>query len=852
MFTAKKKNRSLKRRKSLLLSLVALLGLGGFSVIGAVGPDYREVDAAASDYTKVTKFADLDASKEYVLGILDVSGTTPFAHSSGTSSWGKTSTTESDWLLYTVELSSSTFRAKTTISGTSYYLQIPTSNTFSMTEESKITSSTSNLDLAIGTSSQIYNSDSTTRHLRNNGNSGIRSYANSTGDVVYFYEAPSSLGDLQSIDVTVADTYKKDYKTGDAWEEPGANLKAMGTYSSSTEAVDITDQVTWTFDPAAPAENVTSVNIKAALDNVEGSTTVEGITFTARQISSIEVKNNPTKTSYGLNEAVSYEGLVITVHFDDETSVDVSDLSLMTFNPAEGTTFAEAGTQTITGTYEGVEFTFTISVSDQTTGSYTFVSNGDNAPNGIKGSISGGVYTWAGDYVTMVQDQGTNTSNPVADTYDEIRVYSGHNLTITPAENTQITKVSWTAGDKNQPSASSWSNASGSGTSVTPTNPSSPLVYSGSSQARFSSITIDWAYTQPVPFGDLDSISIQTEAETKTFTVGDTFSSAGLAITAKDTSGTEKIVNEGFTTDLDGHVFTSEDVGTKAVTVSYTLDLITKSTTYEITVLAGPIMNYTFATGTAPTKNNETVTFDEVKWTFSIDTSGGYIGGVETDGFHIGSNNNPTGSTFRSEIISGYRISRIEVTAKRHAEGDASLSVSIGNAVVGTENLTATSTEYGFDVSTPVAGHISINFAATEKAYFVSAIKVYGEADTDGVAAAARLIEAADVCAGTGLAEAITAYDALSETAKAECDKIMLDDYKDGDIDHASAKTYNRLSVAEKMIAIRAANVAAVQSGTLVPGIADGGNGFIYILILGAAFAAVGAFLFFKRRKTAE
>jgi hypothetical protein len=88
----------------------------------------------------------------------------------------------------------------------------------------------------------------------------------------------------------------------------------------------------------------------------------------------------------------------------------------------------------------------------------------------------------------------------------------------------------------------------------------------------------------------LSSISVDSPATTLSFTEGDTFSSAGLTLTAKYTSGTEEAVTTGFTTDLDGKTLTTSDT---TVTVTYN----GKTVTYNVTVAANTTYTYawTFA-----------------------------------------------------------------------------------------------------------------------------------------------------------------------------------------------------------------------------------------------------------------
>ena len=158
----------------LLLSLL-------FAIIGG------GINAWGETYEQLTSIASIDESAKYVLGI-DGTG----FHYSGTSSWGKTALPSKQTPLYytlTKAADGKSFTAKTTISGTEYYLQIPTSNTFSME-----TSAGTNTDIIIGTTQvsgtnyAVTNKTTTGRHLRINGSSGLRSYAGTTGTMAFFYK----------------------------------------------------------------------------------------------------------------------------------------------------------------------------------------------------------------------------------------------------------------------------------------------------------------------------------------------------------------------------------------------------------------------------------------------------------------------------------------------------------------------------------------------------------------------------------------------------------------------------------------------------------------------------------------
>lgn len=187
-----------------------------------------------TSYTRLTSISNIDESANYVLGV-DGTG----FHYSGTSSWGLVALPSAQTPLhYTLKKGSgnTTFTAETTISSTKYYLTVPTSNAFTM--------STSSTSIKLGTTTSdsngdvdyaVTNTQTTTRHLRINGSSGLRSYAGTTGTMAYFYKVESSGGGneptLASISVSTAPT-KTSYTAGECFDPTG--LEIIRNYSDSS------------------------------------------------------------------------------------------------------------------------------------------------------------------------------------------------------------------------------------------------------------------------------------------------------------------------------------------------------------------------------------------------------------------------------------------------------------------------------------------------------------------------------------------------------------------------------------------------------------------------------------------
>ena len=192
-------------------------------------------------YEQLTSIASIDESAQYVLGI----NGTGF-HYEGTSSWGKTALPSAHTPIYytlTKASNGESFTATATISGTTYYLQVPTSNTFSMA-----TSSGTNTDLIIGTTQvsgtnyAVANKSTKTRHLRINGTSGLRSYAGTTGTMAFFYKVIAGSSVNTSVTINASGITNRDvYVSTEAGTLTATVKDASGNVISEA-------QVTWSSD----------------------------------------------------------------------------------------------------------------------------------------------------------------------------------------------------------------------------------------------------------------------------------------------------------------------------------------------------------------------------------------------------------------------------------------------------------------------------------------------------------------------------------------------------------------------------------------------------------------------------
>lgn len=203
--------------------------------------------------------------------------------------------------------------------------------------------------------------------------------------------------------------------------------------------------------------------------------------------------------------------------------------------------------------------------------------------------------------------------------------------------------------------------ANGVCTITNKTNTSYYLAFNGTSyfSAYKSGQTKPFIYKKGASFGELDHIKITTPATKTTFEEGESFSTAGLVITAYDAANeaeaNTRVYSSGYTTDYDAYKttpFAAGDVGeNKVVTVSYG----GKSATYTITVEAGPDFildgNTNKPAGVSSSTNTDVgegqVGGAGVKYgyyalqtysdnlEFNKDTSGAYIGNNESYGKYL-------------------------------------------------------------------------------------------------------------------------------------------------------------------------------------------------------------------------
>lgn len=129
---------------------------------------------------------------------------------------------------------------------------------------------------------------------------------------------------------------------------------------------------------------------------------------------------------------------------------------------------------------------------------------------------------------------------------------------------------------------------------------------------------------------------------------------------------------------------------------------------------------HTFNNGELTTEGG-TVTLSDIEWTASSST---YVGWSAEKGIQIGSKNNvnPT-YQLSTSALAGCTVKSITVNSSKANSGDAELTISVGSQTSEAYTLTTSDAAYTFDCE-DTTGDISINWTATDRAYYVKSITI--------------------------------------------------------------------------------------------------------------------------------
>ncbi|MBU3819355.1 MAG: bacterial Ig-like domain-containing protein [Candidatus Faecalibacterium intestinavium] len=430
--------------------------------------------------------------------------------------------------------------------------------------------------------------------------------------------APAVLTEL-TVDAGSART---EYFVGETFDPTGLTLTAH--YSNGTTQPVNIDDVTWT-----PAGELTADTTKITL-TYQDKTAEVPVTVQKVEIDELVVSEGPTKTVYFVGDTFSIAGLTLTATYNNN---DTNTIAIESGDDAEakGVTwstngnFNTAGEKTITVSYQGKSQTFTVTVKEPKVVSIalsgwpedkTFVVGQSFDPTGLtltatyddpkkendeititsaeqakqlgvgwtpQGALNISTtqvtLTYQGQTATVevqvvpvavseiqVSQNPTKTSYVVGQSFDP----AGMKLTVTKNDNSQETITITDSSDANQEGVS-WEPEDG----FTETGKQTVTI---SYEGKTTEIKVD------VIARALVSISAAYDSPGKTYYEGDKFDPNGLTVTAHYNDGTSAQVTEGYT-------YSNEPLaaGQQTVTISYTYNGVTKTTSVSVTVKAKTI-----------------------------------------------------------------------------------------------------------------------------------------------------------------------------------------------------------------------------------------------------------------------
>ncbi len=335
----------------------------------------------STTYVQLTSISNIDGTAKYVLGVDGVG-----FHYSGTSSWGSTALPSAQTPLYytlTKGSGSTSFTASTKIDSTTYYLTVPTSNTFTMSTSSEnIKLGTTTNDSSGTPSYAVANTSTQTRHLRINGTSGLRSYAGTTGTMAYFYKVVESTPTTEPILSSISlSGQKTTFTVGDTFSFDGI---VTATYSDSSTD-DVTDSTTFS------GYNMST----AGTQEVTASYTEGGVTKTAKYNITVNQQQQPT-SDVPMTANGDFIKITSITNLVDGEYLIVYESGNLAFNGGLSTLDATGNkisitisNSTISATSSVLAATFTYNSTDKTLKSKSgyYIGQNSNA-NGLASSTS--------------------------------------------------------------------------------------------------------------------------------------------------------------------------------------------------------------------------------------------------------------------------------------------------------------------------------------------------------------------------------------------------------------------------------------------------------------------------------
>ena len=428
------------------------------------------------------------------------------------------------------------------------------------------------------------------------------------------------INDIKSIAVHDPAT-KITYNIGDTLDVTGLSIsvtRAMGT----TEVITVTPDMVTGFDSSKENKNL---SLTISYTENEITKTADYTVSVTDTVKSISLNGtNPSTVKYG--EALDLSGVTIAVTKGSGTTTENVTSSMIS-----GYDKTKLGKQTVTITYGGQTTTFDVTVKDyvtkievnpsSVTGTYNDELSKLIADNSIEYTVT---YAKAGaqspialaESMVSGYNKATTTAQNLTITYtdnDSNSYTNGNNFTtslqvtlmntVSGITITPPTKTTYNHGDSLDLAGGEINLTYEDGTSGTldiskatmTESDGSPLNMSPASYGKEQKVdkTLKIEYSKDGQTGtvnypitiinDIKSIAVHDPATKTIYNIGDTLDVTGLSISVTRATGTPKVVT--VTPDMVTGFDSSKENTNLSLTISYTENGITKTATYEVSVV---------------------------------------------------------------------------------------------------------------------------------------------------------------------------------------------------------------------------------------------------------------------------
>ena len=319
------------------------------------------------------------------------------------------------------------------------------------------------------------------------------------------------------------------------------------------------------------------------------------ITLTVPEATSVTV--DPSEAETIVDGTIQLTATVLPVGASQEVTWSTENSDIVAVTDAGLVTGLKEGEATVVATTpNGKTGSATIIVSSDVVGQTRIAGNAGQTD--VQGVVTGKTAVWeVADRFTLTQYQNSSNTAPNISN-EEIRFYSGHTMVFAPSENVRITSIKiQTTKDEYKLSDATYENAKRTGSDtqgvLEPIDGYKAITIRASAQIRLSYIIVHWVYAQPVEFGILTRIEVNTAPTRLSYMTGDAASLEGLSVIAYDSDGNSEVISlddEGLSiTPSEGYVFAEKDVGDHQAIVKYTRGDVTVEAettwTYHVEVL---------------------------------------------------------------------------------------------------------------------------------------------------------------------------------------------------------------------------------------------------------------------------